>query len=312
MRIVLITLLAVAAMAASVLYASSVQRKTAAFHGTEAALSQSVLADVSAADADVSAFIVTGDPQHLDDRAKTEAKLAVKLFSLRQAMADDPHETALVTDMTRRLAELDAVISADAAKPTIRARQTALRADFARRQDLVDRVTAADATLQAVQSVHSQSEDASASRTGPLLILALSLAFGTFAGLIARRARRMAHVEGEARALQQRFGEAMQVSDSQVEAHGLLKTHLERVIPGASITVLNRNNSADRLEPSTALGENSPLSETAPRGASALVHGGSPEPPVPGRGMQRGGALLRGVLRTGLRRPASHCWSAAR
>ena len=53
----------------------------------------------------------------------------------------------------------------------------------------------------------------------------------------------------------------MQVSDSQAEAHGLLKTHLERVITGASITVLNRNNSADRLEPSTALGEDSPLGE---------------------------------------------------
>ena len=190
MRIVLITLLAVAAMAASVLYASGVQRTTAAYHGTEAALSQSVLADVSSADADVSAFIVTGDPQHLDDRTKTEAKLAAKLLTLRRAMADDAHEAALVTDMTRSVAALDAIVSADAAKPKIGARQTALRADFATRQDLVDRVTASDTALQAVQSAHGQREDATASRTGPLLILALSLTFGAVAALIARRARR--------------------------------------------------------------------------------------------------------------------------
>jgi hypothetical protein len=42
------------------------------------------------------------------------------------------------------------------------------------------------------------------------------------------------------------FTEAMQVTESEEEAHGLLKRHLERSIPGSAVVILNRNNSADR------------------------------------------------------------------
>jgi diguanylate cyclase (GGDEF)-like protein len=49
------------------------------------------------------------------------------------------------------------------------------------------------------------------------------------------------------------FTEAMQVTETEEEAHGLLKRHLERSIEGSSVVVLNRNNSADRLEATTEL-----------------------------------------------------------
>jgi diguanylate cyclase (GGDEF)-like protein len=104
-------------------------------------------------------------------------------------------------------------------------------------------------------------EDRRASLVAPLLILALSVLFGSAAALAAHRARRAARRVTAQRALQGRFGEAIQASDSQAEAHRLLKTHLERTIPGTTITVLNRNNSADRLEASTQLTEDSPLAE---------------------------------------------------
>ena len=45
------------------------------------------------------------------------------------------------------------------------------------------------------------------------------------------------------------------------EAHGLLKRHLERSIPDTVVTVLSRNNSANRLEPTTALAAEDPISE---------------------------------------------------
>jgi diguanylate cyclase (GGDEF)-like protein len=38
------------------------------------------------------------------------------------------------------------------------------------------------------------------------------------------------------------------MTETEEEAHGLLKHHLERSIPGATAVTLNRNNSADRLE----------------------------------------------------------------
>ena len=59
---------------------------------------------------------------------------------------------------------------------------------------------------------------------------------------------------------QNEFVETLQVTDSETGAHMLLQHHLQRSIdPARSIAVLNRNNSADRLEPATDLAEGSPL-----------------------------------------------------
>ena len=49
-------------------------------------------------------------------------------------------------------------------------------------------------------------------------------------------------------AAQAEFTDALQMTETEEEAHGLLKHHLERSIPGATAVTLNRNNSADRLE----------------------------------------------------------------
>jgi len=47
---------------------------------------------------------------------------------------------------------------------------------------------------------------------------------------------------------QAEFTDALQMTETEEEAHGLLKHHLERSISGASAVTLNRNDSADRLE----------------------------------------------------------------
>lgn len=71
------------------------------------------------------------------------------------------------------------------------------------------------------------------------------------------------------------FVDALQVTDSEQVAHDLLKRQVERSIPGASAVILNRNNSDDRLEPATALGEDSPLtlslSGATPRSCMAVL-----------------------------------------
>ena len=58
------------------------------------------------------------------------------------------------------------------------------------------------------------------------------------------------------------FSENLQMTENEREAHELVKRHLERSIPGSDVTVLNRNNSADRLEAKTALRPDSPLRQT--------------------------------------------------
>jgi diguanylate cyclase (GGDEF)-like protein len=78
---------------------------------------------------------------------------------------------------------------------------------------------------------------------------------------------------------QAELAHGLQVTGDQTEAHGLLKRHLERSIPGATVVVLNRNNSADRLVATTALPESSEL-ETAladarPRSCMAVRLGAS-------------------------------------
>ena len=52
---------------------------------------------------------------------------------------------------------------------------------------------------------------------------------------------------------QAEFAETLQIAGDEDEAHRLLQRHLERTLPATSATVLNRNNSADRLEAVTPL-----------------------------------------------------------
>ena len=65
---------------------------------------------------------------------------------------------------------------------------------------------------------------------------------------------------------QAEFAETLQIAGDEDEAHQLLQRHLERTLPATSAVVLNRNNSADRLEAVTPLPPGSPLAQTL-RGA---------------------------------------------
>ena len=53
--------------------------------------------------------------------------------------------------------------------------------------------------------------------------------------------------------------DSLQLTESEQEAHDLLKRHLERSVADSAVTVLNRNNSADRLQAMTAVDPASPL-----------------------------------------------------
>jgi diguanylate cyclase (GGDEF)-like protein len=60
---------------------------------------------------------------------------------------------------------------------------------------------------------------------------------------------------------QGQFVDAMQVSETEDEAHEMIKRHLERSIPASTVVVLNRNNSDDRLEARSAVEAGSALAE---------------------------------------------------
>jgi diguanylate cyclase (GGDEF)-like protein len=65
---------------------------------------------------------------------------------------------------------------------------------------------------------------------------------------------------------QAEFADTLQIANDEDEAHQLLQGHLERTLTATTAVVLNRNNSADRLEAVTPLPGGSPLADTL-RGA---------------------------------------------
>jgi diguanylate cyclase (GGDEF)-like protein len=65
---------------------------------------------------------------------------------------------------------------------------------------------------------------------------------------------------------QAEFADTLQIANDEYETHQLLQRHLERSLAPTTAVVLNRNNSADRLEAGTPLPRGSPLAETL-RGA---------------------------------------------
>ena len=60
---------------------------------------------------------------------------------------------------------------------------------------------------------------------------------------------------------QSEFAEVMQLTETEEEAHTLLKRQIERLIPSSSVVILNRNNSADRLQATTPVPDASRLSQ---------------------------------------------------
>ncbi len=124
---------------------------------------------------------------------------------------------------------------------------------------------------------------------------------------------------------QAEFADTLQIANGEEEAQQLLQQHLERTLPATAAVVLNRNNSADRLEAVTPLTPGSPLAGTL-RGAeprsclavrSGRTHserGGRPPllscpvcAPVPGASacvpLMVGGEVIGSVL---LSRPAPY------
>jgi diguanylate cyclase (GGDEF)-like protein len=90
------------------------------------------------------------------------------------------------------------------------------------------------------------------------LVLALSLVFGFLHLLLVERPAKR---ERGRRRAQTEFADAMQVARSEAEAYDLLAHHIGRASDALHVTVLNRNNSADRLEAVTPVEAGCPTAE---------------------------------------------------
>ncbi|WCB94560.1 hypothetical protein DSM104299_03297 [Baekduia alba] len=134
-----------------------------------------------------------------------------------------------------------------------------------RRKALMDRLRRISAHLNRRLDQRRNDDLDDAGRQAFFEVVGLILLLGVAAvSLITRerRQRRQAFQRELAyRQSQREFTDVIQVVRSEPEAHALVKRHLELSVPGARATVLKRNNSDNRLEPSTELPAGSPLNE---------------------------------------------------
>ncbi len=85
-----------------------------------------------------------------------------------------------------------------------------------------------------------------------VVVLASSIGIGWWGSRRIRAAMEPAQSQVE-------FADTLQLAENEDEATSLLQRHLQLTVPGGTVTVLNRNNSEDRLEAVTALLPGSPL-----------------------------------------------------
>jgi diguanylate cyclase (GGDEF)-like protein len=114
---------------------------------------------------------------------------------------------------------------------------------------------------------HSDQMDASANEAKTTRFIVGATVLGVVIGVLLllsgiRRIRRNLKPGQD----QAEFADTLQIADDEGEAHQLLRLHLERALAATTAVVLNRNNSADRLEAVTPLPDGSPLAQTL-RGA---------------------------------------------
>lgn len=271
-RIWLIALLSVCAIAGSVLAASEIQRSTAQENFSEAETANDLLVDMFEQDHRVSDFSAGKQSHFGTSFVLAKRSLFVDVREARELSGDSGEELAALDRQEstarrwHRVAAREVTLTRQSgvppAGPSLDLRDRLLARFVAANQIYRDRLAAA-----------RQEEEHQAALVPLYLVVGLSLVFGAIAFVLMRRGHRIEaerhraeternNAEVDFIKSQTRFGEALQFAHDQPEAHRMLKLHLEDRIPKSSVVVLNRNNSANRLEPSEKLTPDHPLAES--------------------------------------------------
>lgn len=183
--------------------------------------------------------------------------------------ADTPDELTGIDELITRWGDLRALL--DALSPVITSTAT-ISPNDTRTPDSASRISVAfkamtdqldelaghetDQAAAAVEKARSGARNLErAIVLAVLAVWAVTVGIATFGVSRVRRGIRPARQQVE-------FADTLQLARDEDEAHLLLQRHLERAVPDGTVAVLNRNNSADRLEAVTALPPGSPLLRT--------------------------------------------------
>jgi diguanylate cyclase (GGDEF)-like protein len=268
-RVIVALVLSVLAIAGAVLYASESQRAVAEENYHEAIVARQLAADMLSRENALQQFFADDLPQTLFPVYQLDQRQDAALREAAELSSDSREELATIARQSAAEDRWDAIATKEIAahKAGHGAPNAAQRA---RRDAIVKDFVRANRDYQRSLDTRRVEELKAAAIVPVKLLFVLSVLFGAIALAFVVRRRRVAarrselehrrevadrhYADGQAR-----FGEAMQVAENQKEGHELLIRHLEAGTPDASITVLIRNNSGDRLEPAVALPEGSPL-----------------------------------------------------
>jgi diguanylate cyclase (GGDEF)-like protein len=270
-RIWLIALLSVCAIAAAVLVASETQRNAAQENFSEAETANDLLVDMYEQNQRVGDFLAGRRAHFATSFVLERRSLFTDFRRARELSSDDRAELAALDRQASAASHWHRIAVRDVAH----AREKGVDApglDLELRDRILDRFVGANSVYRARLATVRQQEEHQAALVPVYLVIGLSLVFGAIAFVLMRRGRRIEterhlaeaernRAEVEFIRAQTRFGEALQFAQDQAEARKMLKLHIEDRIPASSVVVLNRNNSANRLEASEELAPDHPLRE---------------------------------------------------
>jgi diguanylate cyclase (GGDEF)-like protein len=243
----------VCAVAGVVWSAVAAERSTArhAFVKYEAA--DAMLAAVLARESALRGFAQTRNPSFLESYDEASAALA-EAADLARAHADGRNAERLSIAEQERIAERWAGSANDAIIRARNGREISAESNAVRSGLLARFRESNDELRDLVQEQADAAYGAGLRRTVALIVI-LSAAFAGMAGMLLSRLRRQERerqlADQSYHSTQREFAEILQVTETESEAHALVKRHLERTLPGSDVVVLNRNNSQNRLEATT-------------------------------------------------------------
>ncbi len=243
----------VCAVAGVVWSAVAGERSTARHAFAKYETADAMLAAVLARESALRGFAQTQNPSFLESYDEASAALA-EAADLARTHADRREAELLSLAAQERIAERWAGSANDAIIRARNGREISAESN-AVRSGLMSRFREYNDELRDLVEEEADKAYGAGLRRTVALIVVLSASFAGMAAVLLSRLRRQERERQQAahdyHSTQREFAEILQVTETESEAHALVKRHLERAMPGSDVVVLNRNNSQNRLEATT-------------------------------------------------------------
>jgi len=236
--------LPVALIAGGVFSTAQVERDAALLGARRAAASERLLMSMLNQETGSRGYFETRDTAFLQPWAAGTGSFASSLAQIRSLVAGDDTLTDMVDDQAR-LATAWHAGTAAAIATLRRGGGSETVAAALQSKTVMDEFRALNESFDAELADESNASLARATEVAVGVAAALAFALVWLGSLLTRRSSRM---EAMRQRDQSELRELLQVSESERESRLLLIRHLEKMLPGSRVAVLNRNHSDDRLE----------------------------------------------------------------